>query len=585
MKASSFPVLLTVLLCGGVTQSIRADETARLRTLLAEEWEYAMDHSPVWASELGDRRANDRWDDLSAENRERQLAHDRGFLKKLEDFHRAELPPAERVNLDLAKYETQLALDSYPLRLWTAPVSQREGVQLLDNVTESLRFETVKDYEDWIQRLRGVPTVIEQTMALMRLGVAEKRTPCKATLAGVPGQLARQMVDDPTESPFYLPLKKFPAGIPAGERERLGAAASAAIREAVVPAYRRFEEYFRKEYLPACSDAAGVWQWPSGDATYAFLARTFTTTAMTPEEIHELGLREVARISGEMQKVIDQVGWKGTRQEFFESLRHDPKFYYRTPEELLEGYRAQAKRIDPTLVKLFKTLPRMPYGVEPIPANAAPHTSAAYYLPLAADGSRAGTFCVNLYRPQMRPKYEMMALALHESVPGHHFQFAIAFEQSGLPNFRRYGSGSYTAYVEGWALYSESLGDELGLYDDPYLKFGQLTYEIWRACRLVIDTGIHAKHWTRQQAIDYLLENSAKTELDVDNEVDRYISWPGQALAYKVGELKIKALRARAKGALGDKFDVREFHDVVLKNGALPLEVLERNVDEWIRGE
>jgi len=585
MRTPFLPTLCAVALSLLPAGFARADEAASLRALFATEWEYTMEQSPTWASSLGDRRWNDRWSDLRVEHLEQQAEHDRGYLKKLEAFNRAKLPPEERVNLDLAKYQAQLAIDDYAQRLWTLPVNQREGVQLIDEFGDSLRFETLKDYEDWIARLRSLPELIEQTTALMRLGIAEKRTHARAVLAGVPAQIGKQLVDKPEESAFFKPFQKYPANIASADRERLTSAAKEAIAQSVVPAYRRFQEFFNKEYLPACTEAVGAWQWPDGNAAYAFLARKYTTTNMTPEEIHQLGLREVERITGEMQQVMDRVGWKGTRQEFFDHLRHDPQFYYKTPEELLEAYRAQSKIIDPTLVKLFKTLPRIPYGVEPIPAKSAPNTTAAYYRPLAADGSRAGTFFVNLYRPQMRPKYEMMALALHESVPGHHFQFALAFEQTGLPNFRRYGGeGSYTAFIEGWALYSESLGDELGLYEDPYAKFGQLTYEIWRACRLVVDTGIHAKHWTRQQAIDYLLDHSAKTELDVENEIDRYISWPGQALGYKIGELKIKELRARAKAKLGDKFDVRDFHDVVLKNGALPLEVLERNVDDWIKG-
>jgi uncharacterized protein (DUF885 family) len=414
----------------------------------------------------------------------------------------------------------------------------------------------------------------------MREGIRARIVHAKIVMQRVPGQIEKQLVSNPEKSPFYKPFANIPKTL-AADRDRLQAEARAVITQHVVPAYRAFHTFFVKEYLPACFDQVGCWQMPEGAARYAFEAKKFTTTSLTPREIHELGLKEVARIRAEMLAIKDKVGFKGDLPAFFQFLRTDAQFYYKTPQELLVGYHAMSRRIDPLLVKVFKTLPRMPYGVEAIPDKIAPDTTTAYYRPPASDGSRAGTYFVNLYRPETRPKWEMMALSLHEAVPGHHLQIALAQEQGELPNFRRYGG--YTAFIEGWGLYSEFLGEELGLYADPYDKFGQLTYEMWRAVRLVVDTGIHSLKWDRQRAIDFFKANAPKQENDITNEIDRYISWPGQALAYKVGELKLKELRARAAKELGPKFDVREFHDIVLRNGAVPLEILERFVDQWMK--
>ena len=558
-------------------------ETRALQALLDANWDYTMEQAPTWASSLGDRRWNDRWEDLSTDALEKHHDHDLDLLAKLRKINRRRLAPADQLNLDLALYETELALDEYSHRWFLVPLNQREGIQTADELADALRFDTVKDYEDWLGRLRGFNTLMAQTIALMREGIREHRVQPKITMQRVPAQIEKQLTATPEASPFFKPFTHFPASIPQPDRLRLTSAARDAVRSEILPAYQRLKEFFTTEYLPACFDQPGAWQLPNGDATYAFFVRKFTTTRLTPREIHDIGLREVERIGREMQGIMDTVGFLGTRQEFFKQLRTDPRFYCKDADELLTTYRAVAKRIDPQLVKIFKTLPRIPYGVEPIPDKIAPDTTAAYYRVLAADGSRAGSYFVNLYKPEARPRYEMMALSLHEAVPGHHLQFAIAFEQGALPNFRRYGGErAYTAYIEGWALYAESLGDDMGLYDDPYSKFGQLTYEMWRAVRLVVDTGIHALHWDRQRAIDFFLANAAKTELDVINEIDRYISWPGQALAYKIGELKIKELRALASRELGPRFNLGEFHDVILKSGAVPLHIVERNVHEWL---
>jgi uncharacterized protein (DUF885 family) len=352
----------------------------------------------------------------------------------------------------------------------------------------------------------------------------------------------------------------------------------------VNPALRELRAFVVDRYLPAAPDAVGLAHLPGGDALYAYFVRTYTTTDMTPAEIHELGLREVARVRAEMERLAPQTGYRGALHDVFAQMRADPANYHATAPELLTAYRAMAKRVDPELVKAFRTLPRLPYGVVPIPASLAPDTTTAYYQPGALDGSRAGSYCVNLYQPNQRPVYEMMVLSLHESVPGHHLQIALAQELHGLPEFRR-ATLAYTAFVEGWGLYAESLGDELGLYDDPKSRFGALTYEMWRAVRLVVDTGMHAQGWSRQRAIDYFLDNAAKTPLDVTNEIDRYITNPGQALAYKIGQLEIRKLRERARTQLGPRFDLRDFHEVVLEQGALPLDVLDRRVEAWLAAD
>ncbi len=578
------PFLLVVLLSAAFAfpaTSATNSATRALHSLFDTEWEYTMQHNPTWASELGDRRWNDQWPDLSLAVIEAAHRHDQDVLARLRKIDRKALPLAEQLNFDLFEKQYAQSIEAHPFRWHLVPLNQRGGIQTEDELADSLRFDTVKDFEDWLARLRALPRYVEQTTALMREGIRVRMVQPKIVMQRVPAQIEKQIVGDAEKSPFYKPFANIPNSIPEADRTRLRAAAREVITQRVVPAYRQFHEFFTKDYLPACFDHVGCWQMPDGEKLYAFEARKFTTTALTPREIHELGLKEVARIRAEMLAIKDKAGFKGSLAEFFTFLRGDPQFYYKSPQELLDGYRAMSKRIDPLLVKVFRTLPRTPYGVEPIPDNIAPDTTTAYYRPPAADGSRAGSFFVNLYRPETRPKWEMMALSLHESVPGHHLQIALAQEQGELPQFRRHGG--YTAFVEGWGLYSESLGEEMGLYDDPYAKFGQLTYEMWRAVRLVVDTGIHSMQWDRQRAIDYFKDNAAKQENDIINEIDRYISWPGQALAYKIGELKLKELRARAARELGAKFDVREFHDIVLRNGAVPLDILERSVNEWVK--
>lgn len=566
--------------CLTVFSQSQNPESQKLHAMFDAEWQWTLENNPAFASYLGDKRYNSRWQDVSISAFEARNRHIIVALEKLKKIDRAKLPQSDKLNYDLFQDGCESSIANFKTRLYLLPISQLGGVQTADELADQLTFLNVKDYEEWIARLNAFPLLIDQTLALLREGKSSGVIWSKLVLTRVPAQLDKQIVDDPEDSSFYSPFKNIPKEISAAEQARLRNAATDAIRTKIVPAFRALKTYFVNEYLPVSYPEAGIWQMKGGDKIYEFLARDYTTTNLTPKQIHEKGLSEVARIRAEMETIKVKTGFSGTLQEFFVYLRSDPKFFYKTPEELLNAYRAITKRIDPETTKVFRTFPRAPYGVIPIPDKMAPDTTTAYYNTPSADGSRPGYYYVNLYKPETRPKWEMMALSIHEAVPGHHFQLALQQELGEMPDFRKYGG--YTAFVEGWGLYSESLGEEMGLYTDPYDKFGQLTYEMWRAVRLVVDTGMHYYKWDRQKAIAFFKENAAKTDQDIVNEIDRYISDPGQALAYKIGELKLQELRARSRTALGEKFDVKEFHDVVLLSGAVPLSILEKNVDEWI---
>ena len=558
----------------------RTGATKQLYDLFDAEWEYNLKESPTFASYLGDKRYNDQWGDRSLAAIERRSKHRLETLAALKKINRDELSAFDRLNYDLFAKDLNEAIEGEKFKTYLTPITQQGGIQTADDLANFLQFEKVKDYEDWIARMNAFPVYLDQTLTLMAAGKREKIMLARAVLERVPNQIDKMIAAEGEQNPFYAPFKKFPKDISDSEQARLKNLALGAIKTKIIPSYQKLKDYFVNEYLPAAYPNAGIWQRPDGADYYAFLARVQTTTDLTPQQIHDKGLAEVKRIRAEMERIKAQVDFKGTLPEFFTYLRSDPKFFYKTPDELLNAYRAMAKKIDPNLVKVFRTLPRTPYGVIPIPDKIAPDTTTAYYNSPAANGTHPGYYYVNLYKPEVRPKWEMMALSLHESVPGHHLQIALQQELGELPNFRKFGG--YTAFTEGWGLYSESLGEDMGLYDDQYDKFGQLTYEMWRAVRLVVDTGIHYFKWDRQRAIDFFKDNAAKTDQDIVNEIDRYISDPGQALAYKIGELKIKELRAKSKQQLGEAFDVREFHDTVLLSGALPLDVLEGNVNAWL---
>ncbi len=577
MRYKGIGAVVLLLLCGPLLAVGKASD---LHKLLEDEWQRNLQESPVFASMLGDRRYNREWSDLSLAAFDRSHAADKLALQRLQAIDFGGLSDADQLNYDLFQRQLKGNIDGYRFGWHLIPLNQRGGIQSEDDTANQLRFANRADYDDWLARLRKIGDRMEQVIALMREGIERGVVPPKVITLRIPGQVDKQIVASAELSPFFRIFTTFPKSIAETEAQEIQNSARKVIDETVIPAYRQLATFLRDTYLPACRDTFGIYDLPNGYAFYEYLAGQFTTTDLTPDQIHQIGLNEVQRIRSEMEGVIEKVGFTGSFEEFLHFLRTDPQFYYDDPEDLLNGYLAISKRLDPTLVSLFGRLPRMPYGVKPIPDNIAPDTTTAYYNPPAADGSRPGFYFVNLYRPETRPKYEMEVLSVHEAVPGHHLQIALAMEAETLPPFRRFGT--FTAFVEGWGLYSESLGDEMGLYQDPYSKFGQLTYDMWRAVRLVVDTGLHYKKWDRQRAIDFFKANAAKSEHDIVNEIDRYLVMPGQALAYKIGQMKIKELRTRAEQSLGEGFDIRAFHDELLSRGAIPLDVLEAKINAWI---
>ena len=540
-------------------------DSAKLHRLFDLDWEYNNVVYPEFATDTGYPGQNDRWTDLSVAAINRRRADVNSELKVVRAVNRARIERSGPIELRHLQ-EGHRGIDrgnAIPGR--SPPVTQRDGPQYSPLVIGAMSAATVKDYTDIIARLRALPVVVDQTIALLDSGIKRGVTPPRITLRDVPAQMTNLIPEDPLKSALLAPFTHFPVGIAESDRTRLRADAVRAYNEQDRPAFQRLQSYLTNTYLPRSRETIGMSALPDGAAWYAYNIKVQTTTTRTPQEIHDLGLAEVKRIRAQMDSLIRSTGFSGDFAAFTNMLRTDPKFFYTDSAALVRGYRDITKRIDPELPKLFGRLPRLTYGVSTIPSYAAPSQTTAYYQGGSPEAHRAGQFFVNTYKLDTRPTWEMEVLTAHEAVPGHHLQIAISQELEGIPEFRRYGG--YTAFVEGWGLYSESLGPELGLYTDPYSKFGQLTYEMWRAIRLVIDTGIHSFGWSRQQAIDYFKANSAKTDQDITQEVDRYIVMPAQALAYKSGELEIKALRKYAEQELGPKFDIRAFHDQILSQG------------------
>jgi uncharacterized protein (DUF885 family) len=552
-----------------------------LLKLFDATWQEDLADDPLQATQLGDTQFNDRLPDMSQEALDLRQKKNYQRLQSLAKVKRDKLTPADQLNYDLFERDIKTRIRAFQFKPWMFAVTTNSGPQMLAEVAEFAPFNTVKDYDNWIARINASGPYIDQWILLLTQGTTERLTQPRLVINKVLEQLKGPLTADPEANPFYAPFKKMPAGIPEAEKARLTAAGKAAVQTTAIPAFQRFDRFLREVSLPASRDTVGIYDIPGGDQYYRNRIAYFTSIENPdPARIHNIGLDEVKRIRAEMEKTLEGINFLGTLEQFLGFMRNDPRFFFKTSDELLAAYTKTANGIKPELPKLFGRLPKTDFDIKVIPAATAPTTTTAYYMPPSLDGSRKGAFYVNLYKPESRPTWEVEALTAHESIPGHHLQIALQYELTGVPNFRR--NADYTAFIEGWALYAETLGYDLGLYKDDFSKMGQLNYDMWRAVRLVVDTGMHAFKWTRDQAIYYFKQNTGRSDLDIQNEVDRYIAWPGQALAYKLGQLKIEALRTEAEKALGDRFDERAFHDKLLGMGALPLSVLEVQMRAWI---
>lgn len=555
-----------------------------LATLIDTEWQNRLEEDPFFATTTGDNRFNDRVPELSLAAAQRRAEFARAILHRLEQVHEEGLDEAETLNRAMLMRELRERLEAFEFGAYLMPLSNLAGPHtVLPDLLLMTPFRDAGDYSAYLRRLRGLRQYFAGHIDLLREGQRRGIVQAQVAINGLADSLGALIVDDPTDSLLYEPFRRFPEGVALEERAELAAAAQTALRESVLPGLRDLRDYLLSEGLPSARVQEGIATLPGGADYYAALVRKFTTLDLTPQQVFETGQAEVARIRAEMDAVMRSTGFTGAFPEFLRMLRGDPRFYAATPDDLMKTVALLMKRMEGELPRLFAVLPRTPFGMREIPAHIAPFNTSAYYFPASGDGKTAGFYYVNTYDLPARPLYEYEALSFHEAVPGHHLQLALQQELTGVPDFRRYSS--VDAFIEGWALYAERLGLEVGFYRDPYSNFGRLTFEMWRACRLVVDPGLHVLGWTRQQAIDFMVEHTALSRRNIENEVDRYISWPGQALAYKIGELHIRALRQQAEDALGERFDLRQFHRVLLQDGAVPLDVVSEKVSVWVAGQ
>lgn len=583
--AALLPLALVLAGCG--TEQA-PDPVETFDAMLDEHFERNLVLNPITATSIGDYRYNDQYaNSIGPEHRAAEHALDTEFLARLSKFDKRELDEQQRLSYDMFKLRLEMSLAGEQFLSHLAPFNQFRSATSsfvrLGSGSGIHPFETVQHYDDFLGRIDGFIVYVDQAIENMREGVREGITQPRILMQKYLPQVQSQVVVAAEDSGFFTPIANMPDAFSAADRERLTAAYKDAIENKLVPAYERVANFMNDEYIAAARESVGLLDLPNGEAWYAHNVKRITTTDLTPDEIHQIGLDEVERIHGEMRGVMQEVGFEGTLNEFFEFVYADPQFFFAEPEQLIQRYRDMSAEIEALAPKLFKQFPKTPFEVRRVEPYREQSSSKGSYQSGSPDGSRPGIFYANAYNVGVRPKWDMQSLFLHEAIPGHHFQISLQRENEDLPRFRRFGS--FTAYVEGWGLYAESLGKELGVYTDPMDYFGSLNAELWRSIRLVVDTGIHAKGWTRQQVLDFMYANSAVSETRAVSEAERFMAIPGQALAYKIGMLKIREIRANAEKRLGDKFDVREFHAQILKDGPMPLSLLEAKIDGWVSGQ